>query len=327
MTKPIFTLAYSPCPNDTFLFYHLTHSDLSPEFSVQEELKDVEELNHSAIQGKYDITKLSFAAYFRVANKYDLLEAGSALGRNCGPILIYPESLDASLSGSKNSSVSETEETKVPGKPEKKNEMEHFKKLLSPGENTTANLLWKLFLEDYIHKNKIPEPSFFDSPSSKEKNPPSLPELSYHRYDRIIPMLQKGEGDLGLVIHEERFTYESQGMKKWLDLGEWWEKTTGTPIPLGCIAIRKDLSQEWKERMNQAIQKSLELAWERPSIPQEYILQNSQNKDLDVVKSHIDLYVNRFTHSLGEEGKRAIQELQTRYKKALVSRQHKPMFF
>ncbi|MCC5815561.1 MAG: 1,4-dihydroxy-6-naphthoate synthase [Leptospira sp.] len=287
MSKPNFTIAYSPCPNDTFLFYHLTHSEISSDFKVQEELKDVEELNQSAAVGKYDITKLSFAAYFQVSDKYDLLSAGSALGRNCGPLLIYPQ---------ENFSAEE----EVP-----KN-ISEFKNILSPGEHTTANLLLKLF----AHSQVIPLESRKD-PSAVGKISP-LP-ISYHRYDRIIPELKKGAGDLGLVIHEERFTYEAQGMKKWMDLGEWWEETTGTPIPLGCIAIRKTLSSEWKEKINQSIQKSLEMAWENPKIPQEYILENSQNKDLEVVRSHIDLYVNRFTHDLGEEGRNAIRELQSRF--------------
>jgi 1,4-dihydroxy-6-naphthoate synthase len=281
MSKPNFTLAYSPCPNDTFLFYHLTHSEISSDFKVQEELKDVEELNQSAAEGKYDITKLSFAAYFQVSDKYDLLSAGSALGRNCGPLLIYPQE---NFSGEEEVPVNISE----------------FKNILSPGEHTTANLLLKLFAHSQVSRSQEIIPV------------PSLP-ISFLRYDRIIPELKKGAGDLGLVIHEERFTYEAQGMKKWMDLGEWWEQTTGTPIPLGCIAIRKTLSSEWKEKINQSIQKSLEMAWENPKIPQEYILENSQNKDLEVVRSHIDLYVNRFTHDLGEEGGNAIRELQSRF--------------
>jgi 1,4-dihydroxy-6-naphthoate synthase len=260
---------------------------LSPDFSVQEELKDVEELNQSAALGKYDITKLSFAAYFQVSDKYDLLDAGSALGRNCGPLLIYP-----------NDSISP--DAKLP-----KN-ISEFKNILSPGEHTTANLLLKLF----THSQDSPLGSKEDL-STVGKNH-QMP-ITYLRYDRIIPELKKRAGDLGLIIHEERFTYQAEGMKKWIDLGEWWEETTGHPIPLGCIAIRKDLSSEWKEKINKALQKSLELAWDKPKIPQEYILHNSQNKDLDVVRSHIDLYVNQFTYHLGEEGRTAIQELQSRF--------------
>lgn len=276
MTIPTFTLAYSPCPNDTFLFYHLVHSQLSNEFGIQEELKDVEELNQSAVLGKYDITKLSFAKYFQVSDQYEILDVGSALGRNCGPLLIHsaeknPPGLEENLSSQAGN--------RIP-------------KILSPGENTTANLLLRLYL--------------------KSKNFSQSYPIEYHRYDRIIPKLKEGVGDYGLIIHEERFTYLAQNMKKFIDLGEWWEETTHSPIPLGCIAIKKSLSNPWKEKVSQALRESLDRAWENPEIPQHYILENSQNKDLDVVQSHIKLYVNEFTRDLGVEGKRSIQELMDR---------------
>lgn len=84
-----FSLAYSPCPNDTFLFYHLVHGKVTELFHVREELHDVEKLNRAAFHGKYQVTKLSFAAYFSVMDRYSILDSGSALGRNCGPLLVY----------------------------------------------------------------------------------------------------------------------------------------------------------------------------------------------------------------------------------------------
>ena len=86
--KPQLTLAYSPCPNDTFLFYHLIHENISENFSVKEELHDVEKLNIYSEQKKFDVTKLSFFAYFHVMDGYTLLNSGSALGRGCGPLLV-----------------------------------------------------------------------------------------------------------------------------------------------------------------------------------------------------------------------------------------------
>ncbi|EMG11513.1 menaquinone biosynthesis domain protein [Leptospira interrogans serovar Grippotyphosa str. LT2186] len=98
-----FSLAYSPCPNDTFLFYHLTTGKATKQFQVQEELHDVERLNRAALQGKYQVTKLSFAAYFSVMNQYSILDSGSALGRNCGPILVYKKKKNRKPQGEKNS--------------------------------------------------------------------------------------------------------------------------------------------------------------------------------------------------------------------------------
>ncbi|WCL47677.1 1,4-dihydroxy-6-naphthoate synthase [Leptospira sp. GIMC2001] len=259
------TLAYSPCPNDTFLFYHLVHSNLSNLITIQEELKDVEALNQSARASKYDITKLSFAAFFQLRQNYELLDSGAALGRNCGPLLIRKKGSNTSIHSAK--------------------------KILSPGAMTTANLLLELY------SNKL----------SKE-----LP-ISFVRYEEVIPKLMNGEADLGVIIHEERFTYQNFNLELVADLGQWWEDETGYPIPLGCIAIKKSISDDIKKEVDATLKKSLELAWNNPVIPQEYILQNSQNKELSVVQAHIDLYVNQFTKSLKGEGERAITELENKY--------------
>ncbi|MCZ8237439.1 MAG: 1,4-dihydroxy-6-naphthoate synthase [Leptospiraceae bacterium] len=265
MKESRFTLAYSPCPNDTFIFYNLIHSNLNPKIQIVEELKDVEELNQSALIGRYDITKLSFSAYFQVADIYEILDSGSALGRGCGPLLIRRKGTDFTIANAKS--------------------------ILSPGSMTTANLLLQL----YAGNSSLP--------------------LQYKRYDKIIHELSNGKADLGVIIHEERFTYQDFGLEVVADLGEWWEKTTSYPIPLGCIAIKRSLGKETKEQIDHLIKKSLQLAWQNPKEAKDYILANSQNKNLDVVQSHIDLYVNSFSESLGKEGHEAIQDLEARYRK------------
>ncbi|EMY78633.1 menaquinone biosynthesis protein [Leptospira weilii serovar Ranarum str. ICFT] len=250
-----FSLAYSPCPNDTFLFYHLVHGKVAERFRVREELHDVEELNRAAFQGKYQVTKLSFAAYFSVMDRYSILDSGSALGRNCGPLLVYKK-------GNK------------PGNPK-------GKKILIPGELTTANLLLKIFLKNDFRATAV-------------------------RYDKIIPLLLSGESDFGVLIHEERFTYERQGLSKFQDLGEWWEETTGKHIPLGAIAFRRDLEKEWKENFDSSLKLSLDLAYKNRETTYEYILKHSQDTTREVVDAHIGLYVNEFTRSLGSVGRDAI---------------------
>ncbi|AXR62850.1 1,4-dihydroxy-6-naphthoate synthase [Leptospira mayottensis] len=253
-----FSLAYSPCPNDTFLFYHLIHGKVTERFHVQEELHDVEKLNQAAFNGKYQVTKLSFAAYFSVMDRYSILDSGSALGRNCGPLLVYKKGNN-------------------PGNPK-------GKKILIPGEWTTANLLLKLFLKDNFQTIPV-------------------------RYDKIIPLLLSGEADFGVLIHEERFTYEKQGLSKFQDLGEWWEETTGKHIPLGAIAFRRDIQKEWKENFDSSLKLSFDLAYKNRETTYEYILKHSQETTREVVDAHIELYVNEFTRSLGTEGKDAILTL------------------
>jgi predicted solute-binding protein len=258
------SIAYSPCPNDTFLFYNLVRGKIPDHVNVTEELWDVENLNEFAKQGKYPVTKISFAAYFSVLEKYILLETGSALGRGCGPLVVRKKGSAARLETSKN--------------------------ILVPGLLTTANLLLSL------HSNtNHPIPT---------------------RYDYIIPKLLSGEAELGVIIHEERFTFEERGLEKVIDLGEWWETETGLPIPLGAIAIRRDIDRETALKFQDGLKKSLELAYQDSDAMYRYIKENSQNKEDAVIKAHIELYVNSFTKSLGEEGHKAIQFLYERAVKA-----------
>ncbi|EOQ86847.1 menaquinone biosynthesis protein [Leptospira yanagawae serovar Saopaulo str. Sao Paulo = ATCC 700523] len=249
------SLAYSPCPNDTFLFYHLIRN---PDYPVKEELYDVENLNEFAKESKFPVTKLSFAAYFQIMDRYILLETGSALGRGCGPILVRKKNTNTSLT--------------------------NYKRLYIPGLMTTANLLLSLYTNG-THK------------------PTAL------RYDQIIPTLLLEDDSLGVIIHEERFTYEERGLEKVVDLGEWWESSTSYPIPLGAIAIRRDIPKEEALIFQKELQRSLEAAYLEPKEMMDYIRMNSQNKDDEVIRSHINLYVNEFTKRLGEEGHNAITYL------------------
>lgn len=256
--KPELTLAYSPCPNDTFLFYHLIHEGISENFSVKEELHDVEKLNQYSELGTFDVTKLSFFAYFHVIEGYSLLNSGSALGRGCGPLLVKKKGKDLQ---------------KVKGE-----------KILVPGLKTTANLLLNVYLQ-------------------KDFQPTAL------RYDLIMDKILSEEFDLGVIIHEERFTYEERGLEKVVDLGDYWESLTGKPIPLGAIAVKRTRDIDLQKEFDKSLRKSLELAYQFPEKTRNYILENSQVKDENVVKSHIDLYVNEFTKDIGDEGKDAVYAL------------------
>ncbi len=254
MKKEI-SLAYSPCPNDTFLFYHLVHQSLSDNFSIKEELHDVEELNQSASISKYTVTKLSFFAYFQLIEKYILLNSGSALGRGCGPLLVKKKGVDI-------------------GSLQKE-------KILVPGLNTTANLLLQIYLNQKL-------------------------EVIPTRYDLIMNKILSDEFKLGVIIHEERFTYEEKGLEKVVDLGEYWEGYSGKPIPLGAIAIRRNEEIHLQKEFDSCLKKSLDLAYQYSEKTKDYILANSQVKDPKIIQQHIDLYVNEYTRDLGQVGKDAI---------------------
>jgi 1,4-dihydroxy-6-naphthoate synthase len=160
-----------------------------------------------------------------------------------------------------------------------------------PGRSTTANLLLRLFAPD--------------APAGVEMV-----------YSDIMPAVARGDVDAGLIIHESRFTYPAHGLAKVVDLGEWWEGATGLPIPLGGILARRDLGEETIRAVDAAIRRSVEHAFAHPADWKDYVRAHAQEMDEAVQRQHIDLYVNRFTVDLGDEGARAIHELFARARAA-----------
>src|SRR5690606_39239814 len=128
-------------------------------------------------------------------------------------------------------------------------------------------------------------------------------------FSEIEPALQQGKIDIGLIIHENRFTYMDKGLYKILDLGEYWEKTTDSPIPLGGIVIKRSLPREVKLRVNELIRQSVRFGFDHPESGKEYIRSHAQEMDPQVMYKHIELYVNAYTEDLGEEGKKAINRM------------------
>ena len=255
------TLAFSPCPNDCFIFDAMVHGRVDREgldFDVR--LADVEALNTAAFDGEVDISKLSFHAYAYCADRYVLLDAGSALGRNCGPLLISkrPITTAEATSGQLRIAI--------------------------PGKYTTAN-----FLLGYAF------------PLAADKT-----ELLF---SEIEPAVLDGRYDAGLIIHENRFTYEAKGLRKIIDLGEYWESTTGAPIPLGGIVIRRSLSDAVKQAVNRVLRRSVEYAFAHRDASLPYVRAHAQEMDEAVMYKHIDLYVNQYSVDLGEDGRRAIELL------------------
>jgi 5,8-dihydroxy-2-naphthoate synthase len=251
-------LGFSTCPNDTFIFHAMLHDRVDTRgFSFTPHLHDVEELNKRAFKGDFHITKLSFFAWMKLRDTYDILDSGAALGYGCGPMLV-----------GKNSNVP---------KPDAK--------IAIPGEHTTAHLLLRLWNPEF--KNTV-----------------------VTRFDNILEGVQDGTYDAGLIIHEGRFVYESYGCQKIIDLGDWWEKETNSPIPLGCIAVRKDESSViHKDAIESILKNSVEYAMANRRASRDYVKQHAQELDDEVIDSHIDLYVNEFSLSLGERGKKSVDKL------------------
>ncbi len=262
--KPI-TIGFSPCPNDCFIFDAMIHDKIDTEgLKFEVFMEDVEALNQKAFQYKLDITKLSYHAYAYLTSEYQLLNAGSALGNNCGPLLISNASPKAIVS-----------ELQIPNSK---------LKIAIPGKYTTANFLLSLAY-------------------------PAIPNKVEMVFSEIEDAVLEGRVDAGLIIHENRFTYEQKGLKKIIDLGEYWETLTKMPIPLGGIAIKRMMPDELKSQVNKIIRKSVEYAFANPESSLNFVKQHAQEMSEEVMYKHIHLYVNNYSIDIGAKGKQAVQLL------------------
>ncbi|MBH5319779.1 1,4-dihydroxy-6-naphthoate synthase [Paenibacillus sp. GSMTC-2017] len=204
-TQPSLNIAYSPCPNDTFIFHAWAHGLVPGAPKLNVTYADIDITNHLAarLEGP-EVMKISYAALPWVLNDYRLLPCGGALGRGCGPLVLTKNSLEggahingATLSG---------------------------KRIAVPSERSTAYLLFRLWVEQQV--------------------PGGVGEVIVMPFHEIMPAVRDGKIDAGLVIHEARFTYPTYGLHMVADLGSWWESDTGLPIPLGAIIARRTLDSE-----------------------------------------------------------------------------------
>jgi 1,4-dihydroxy-6-naphthoate synthase len=255
------SLGSSPCPNDCFVFDALVNRRIDLEgleFCLH--MADVEALNKAAFSGEADITKLSYHAYAYCAEDYVLLDAGSALGRNCGPLLISKRRIP-------------TEEVAAGAV-----------RIAIPGRYTTANVLLSLAFPRARNRTELV-------------------------FSEIESALLDEEYEAGLIIHENRFTYQGKGLKKIIDLGEFWEGETGAPIPLGGIVIKRSLPDDVKRAVNRVVRRSVEYAVANRAASLPFVRAHAQEMSEAVMYQHIDLYVNDFSVDLGAEGRRAVQIL------------------
>jgi 1,4-dihydroxy-6-naphthoate synthase len=260
VTAAPLTLAYSPCPNDTFIFTPWVEGRLADAPAVVERYEDIDVLNRMAQAGEADIVKVSFHAFGHFRDQYCLLRSGGALGRGCGPLVVARREMSAdTLAGAT---------------------------VAIPGRLTTAALLLRLFV-----------PSLSDA------------FIRVMPFDRILSAVRDGEVDAGLIIHESRFTYQRYGLTQVVDLGEWWEQTTGHAIPLGGIAMRRSFGADTIRRVERAIAASVAFSYAHVDRVWPTVRRHAQEMEDDVMRQHIDLYVNEFTRDYGATGEAAIRHL------------------
>jgi len=251
-------LGISPCPNDTFSFFNLLYGNFNHGIKYNEHFHDIEKLNKDLLNADFDVCKASFGIVPQISKNYQILDAGSALGFGCGPLLVAREHFNLADIASM--------------------------KIAIPGYNTTANRLLSLVLGQNLNTEEVV-------------------------FSEIEDAVATGHFDAGLIIHETRFTFEEKGLVKIIDLGSWWEEHYKTPLPLGCIVVRRSFPEEQKLLIQKQISDSVRQALTKPHETLEFVRSHAQAMSLDVMKQHIDLYVNEFSVSLGSAGRKAVRTL------------------
>lgn len=250
-----YTLHISPCPNDTFAFDALINGRIAHDFDLAVEYHDIEVLNKGVLRGEPDISKISYSVYPQIADRYVLLDSGSALGRGNGQLLVR-----------------------------RAGERSPIRRVASPGLNTTANALLVRYFPNVEHV----EPMLFSE---------------------IAEAVERGEVDAGVLIHEGRFVYERRQLELVADLGQLWEQETGMPLPLGAIVAKRELGSGQIAAFEQLLAESVRYAMGHPAASREFVKEHAQELEDEVIDKHIALFVNDFTISLGDEGRRAVERL------------------
>lgn len=271
------TLGFSSCPNDTYMFDALVHKKIDTEgFDFNYVISDVQELNRRAFVGDLQMTKLSYFAYSHVYQNYQILDSGSALGFANGPLFICKKGDEKKINASS--------------------------RILIPGKETTANLLFSIAYPEFTNKTEC-------------------------LFSEIEPKIMSGEYDAGVIIHEDRFTYAERGFSLLCDLGTYWESQTKSPIPLGAIVVRRDVPDDVKMTLSRLLKKSIEYANAHPMDSYAFIHEHAQAIEDDVLRKHIALFVNDFSLSLGEQGRKAVETLYRRaYEVGILSSEPSQIF-
>jgi 1,4-dihydroxy-6-naphthoate synthase len=252
------SLAHSPDSDDAFMFYGLASGHVPTEgLEIEHVLSDIETLNRRAMEGRHEITAISFHAYPYVADRYRLMPCGGSIGDGYGPLLVAGEALEP--------------------------ETIHGKVVAVPGTLTTAYLALKLFAPD-VKTVVVP-------------------------FDKVMDEVRAGRADVALVIHEGQLTFAGAGMHKVLDLGAWWKKETGLPLPLGGNAVRRDLDPALARRLTSLVRQTVRYSLAHRKEALDYAMQFARGMQDGIADMFVGMWVNDMTVDCGERGRRAVQEL------------------
>ena len=256
-TKEI-TIAHSPDSDDAFMFYALAKDKLDTRgLTVHQVLKDIQSLNQDAINGRYEVSAISFAAYPLVKDRYKLMPCGASMGDNYGPMVIAKPGVNAENLKDKTVAI--------------------------PGKLTTAYLTLHLW-----------------QPGLKVVEVP---------FDQIIDYVVEGKADAGLIIHEGQLMYQESGLELIVDLGVWWQKETGLPLPLGGNVVRKDLGDTLVKEVTDMFKSAIVYALEHRQDALDYAMTFARDMKRDLADKFVGMYVNELTVDYGERGRQAVRKL------------------
>src|SRR6266852_4909990 len=269
----VFTLGHSPDPDDAFMFYAIAKNKIDLRgYRFEHRLEDIQTLNERALRGELHISAISIHAYAYVADKYTLLPCGASMGDGYGPIIVRKGStLNVQRPTSNEDSMNESTAR----------EFLNSKKIAVPGEMTSAFLALQLFLGkfDYV----------------------------VVRFDEIFDAIKSGRADAGLIIHEGQLTYAQSGFEKIVDLGEWWKRETGLPLPLGGNVIRKDIPADVRHDLLEIMRQSIDFGPTHRDQAVEHAMAYARDMNENLASKFIGMYVNDFTRDYGETGRAAIR--------------------
>ena len=253
-----FTIAHSPDSDDAYMMAPLARGWLDPEgFDLRFVRKDIETLNGEALEGRYEVTAISFGVYPELAGRYDLLTAGSSIQEGTGPLVVSR----TPMTGADLRGVT----------------------VAIPGLRTSAYLAMRKWMPD-LKVELLP-------------------------FDRIMPAVQEGRYQAGLLIHESQLMYQAQGLHLVQDLGAWWKADCDLPLPMGGNAIRRSLPQVVKDRFAGLMRRSVEMAMARHDESVAYAQSFGRGMDTAMVGRYVRAWVNEFTVDPGPRGRAAVDRL------------------
>jgi 1,4-dihydroxy-6-naphthoate synthase len=259
------------------MFYAIAKNKIDLRgYQFDHRLEDIQTLNERARRGELHISAISIHAYAYVADKYALLPSGASMGDGYGPLIVRKGSTPSVQRPISNENS--TNETAA-------REFLNNTKIAVPGEMTSAFLTLQLFLGkfDYV----------------------------VVRFDEIFDAVKSGRADAGLIIHEGQLTYAQSGFEKIVDLGEWWKRETGLPLPLGGNVVRKDIPPAIRHDLSEIIRESIDYGLAHRDEAVSHSLAYARDMDAKLTGKFIGMYVNEFTRDYGETGRAAIRKFLT----------------